>query len=258
MARFLRFRNLRLLQVAALAAYCVFYWTCFWAVIGLVLGFLVAGLVLVPTLIWPMAFQPLMPEFVTTFPLWIVGGSFAAGGVLGFIQNVRVVLGEVRRTLFFAEVKDLADHIVAYAGYTSIAAQSDTVPNNPNANVEINSAGAAGNDTIAAATTNINTLTQNSATASIIDTSPGTLQVGVVGGVFITPSGASLTIGTAANSGTLTAGGTTATPRRSNVARFSRTDGCSHISVCMAGHKRTGARVARRVAVSRSSARPAA
>ena len=48
------------------------------------------------------------------------------------------------------------------------------------------------------------------------------------------------------------------TPRRSKVARFSRTDGCSHISVCMAGHTNTGARVASNVAVNRSSERPAA
>ena len=46
-----------------------------------------------------------------------------------------------------------------------------------------------------------------------------------------------------------TAGGTMPTPRRSKVARFSRTDGCSHISVCMAGQTSTGARVASSVAV---------
>ena len=53
-------------------------------------------------------------------------------------------------------------------------------------------------------------------------------------------------------------GGTISTPRRSSVARFSRTEGCSHISVCMAGQTMTGARVARRVAMRRSSERPAA
>ncbi len=53
-------------------------------------------------------------------------------------------------------------------------------------------------------------------------------------------------------------GSTTSTPRRRRVARFSSTAGCSHISVCMAGQTSTGARVASRVAVSRSSARPAA
>ena len=43
-----------------------------------------------------------------------------------------------------------------------------------------------------------------------------------------------------------------------SVARFSWTAGCSHISVCMAGHTTTGDRVASRVAVNRSSASPAA
>ena len=41
-------------------------------------------------------------------------------------------------------------------------------------------------------------------------------------------------------------------------ARLSCTAGCSHISVCMAGHTSTGARVASSVLVSRSSLMPAA
>ena len=53
-------------------------------------------------------------------------------------------------------------------------------------------------------------------------------------------------------------GSTTWTPRRRSVARFSCTAGCSHISVCMAGQTTTGARVASRVAVSRSDEMPAA
>ena len=53
-------------------------------------------------------------------------------------------------------------------------------------------------------------------------------------------------------------GGTTITPRARRVARFCCTAGCSHISVCMAGHTTTGAAVAIRVVVSRSSAKPAA
>ena len=53
-------------------------------------------------------------------------------------------------------------------------------------------------------------------------------------------------------------GSTTCTPRRRSVARFSWTAGCSHISVCIAGHTSTGARVASSVAVSRSSEMPAA
>ena len=53
-------------------------------------------------------------------------------------------------------------------------------------------------------------------------------------------------------------GSRTITPRRRKVARFSWTLGCSHISVCMAGHSNTGARLANNVAVSRSSASPIA
>ena len=48
------------------------------------------------------------------------------------------------------------------------------------------------------------------------------------------------------------------TPRPRSVARLSCTAGCSHISVCMAGQTTTGARVASRVAVSRSLEMPAA
>ena len=52
-----------------------------------------------------------------------------------------------------------------------------------------------------------------------------------------------------------TAGSTTCTPRRS-VAMLSTTAGCSHISVCIAGHTSTGARVASSVLRSRSVASP--
>ena len=51
-------------------------------------------------------------------------------------------------------------------------------------------------------------------------------------------------------------GPTIVTPRSANVATLSVTAGCSHISVCMAGQTTTGARVAKRVAVSRSPDRP--
>ena len=54
------------------------------------------------------------------------------------------------------------------------------------------------------------------------------------------------------------AGGTIRTPRSRSVVRFCCTAGCSHISVCMAGHTITGARVASSVAVSRSFEMPAA
>lgn len=101
--------------------------------------------------------------------------------------------------------------IVAYTGYTDINALGpNTLANNSNGNFRINSLGTSGSVPIAAATTNINTLTQNFSTASTIDTSPGTLRVGSVGGFFITPGSAGLTIGVSTGSGTVTAGGNAA------------------------------------------------
>ena len=47
-------------------------------------------------------------------------------------------------------------------------------------------------------------------------------------------------------------------PAGAGPRRLSCTAGCSHISVCIAGQTTTGARVASRVAVSRSSEMPAA
>ncbi len=52
-------------------------------------------------------------------------------------------------------------------------------------------------------------------------------------------------------------GGTTVTPRPRSTSRLCWTEGCSHISVCMAGQTTTGAADATSVAVSRSSAIPA-
>ena len=53
-------------------------------------------------------------------------------------------------------------------------------------------------------------------------------------------------------------GSTMCTPRRRSVAMLSVTAGCSHISVCIAGHTITGARVASRTLVNRSVESPAA
>ena len=54
------------------------------------------------------------------------------------------------------------------------------------------------------------------------------------------------------------AGSSTSAPRPRSVATLSWVAGCCHISVCMAGANSTGQRAVSRVAVSRSSARPAA
>jgi len=97
--------------------------------------------------------------------------------------------------------------IVAYTGYTDIDALGSTIVDGTNTNVRINSMGAGGDVALSATTTNINTLTQNTGTASTIDTSGKTLRLGVSGGILITPGSAALTIGNAPNAGVLTAGG---------------------------------------------------
>jgi autotransporter-associated beta strand protein len=84
------------------------------------------------------------------------------------------------------------------------------VPDNTLANLRIDAAGSSGSVPLAAASTSINTLQQNSTTAATIDTSAGSLRVGSAGGILISPTGQSLTIGTAADAGSLTAGGSAA------------------------------------------------
>ena len=97
--------------------------------------------------------------------------------------------------------------ILAYSGYTDIAALGAVVPDNANANVRINSVGTSGNNTLAAETTTISTLLQNTGTNSTIaPTLTGTLRTNAV---MIGRSGGNLTIGAAAGDGSVL---TTATP----------------------------------------------
>ncbi len=66
-------------------------------------------------------------------------------------------------------------------GYANINAMGDVVPDSAAANVRINAAGTSGNDTVAAATTTINTLLQNTTTAATIDvTSAGAFPTGIL------------------------------------------------------------------------------
>ena len=97
--------------------------------------------------------------------------------------------------------------ITAYTGYTDIAASGSTIADGAASNVRLNSAGSGGNITLGAATTTINTLLQNTGTTATIDTSTGILRLGPVGSVLLSPFAAGLAVGTAVNSGTLTAGG---------------------------------------------------
>ena len=90
----------------------------------------------------------------------------------------------------------------AVVTYTDIAATGDTVPDGAGNYVRINSAGSGGNDQLAATTTSVTLLLQNVTTACVLDADGKTLRVGTL---QISNNMAALTIGTYANSGTLTA-----------------------------------------------------
>lgn len=105
-----------------------------------------------------------------------------------------------------------SNFILAYTGYTNIDARgpTSTIADATASNVRINTAGTAGAIALGAATTNINTLMQNTATAAIVDTAGKILRLGTTGSIMLTPTAAAagtLTIGSAVNDGTLTAGG---------------------------------------------------
>lgn len=100
--------------------------------------------------------------------------------------------------------------VIEYAGYTDIAARGpgSVIPDDATVNARINSAGTSGPITVAGATTSaVNTILQNTTTAASIDLTGKTLSVS---GLLIGAGQESLTIGTAANAGTIraaTAGG---------------------------------------------------
>lgn len=111
-------------------------------------------------------------------------------------------------------------NIVAYSAYTDITNFSTgpnavgPLPNNANANVRIVNGGTSGNITLAATSTFINTLLQSATGEAIIEVPTGsTLRLGPSGGIMLAAGAGNLTIGTTANSGNLSAGGsTTGTP----------------------------------------------
>ncbi len=93
-------------------------------------------------------------------------------------------------------------NIIALATYTDVAALGGSIASVATNNVRINSAGTGANLALAAATTTISTLMQNTTTAATVDTVSKTLQTS---GIMLASGQAALTIGTAANSGFLTA-----------------------------------------------------
>jgi autotransporter-associated beta strand protein len=99
---------------------------------------------------------------------------------------------------------DGSGNIVAYTGgYTDIAATGDTITDGAATNVRLNSAGAGGALALSAAATTVNTLLQNTTTASTIDTAGKTL---AVGGIRIASGQQeAVTVGASAGDGTLKA-----------------------------------------------------
>jgi len=104
--------------------------------------------------------------------------------------------------------------IVAYTGYADInATGSDFTAAGltANSNARINAAGPGSPVNslggLAGSTTNFNSLVQNTNTASTLDMTSQTLRLGAVGGIMIGSGRSSLTLGSAVNAGSLTAGG---------------------------------------------------
>ncbi len=104
--------------------------------------------------------------------------------------------------------------ITAYTGYvnyTRLSSGTKSIANNAADNIRIQEGtGTAANLTLAAATTNINTLNQTATGgATTIDMGTNTLRLGTSGGILTGSGVSALTIGTAANQGFLSAGGST-------------------------------------------------
>ncbi len=139
-----------------------------------------------------------------TVDFTLPGGTQSAtnGIVTSAVNNAAGILGAYA-TVGGANLATVSSgNIIAYTGYTNIAAMGDTVPNSATANVAIASAGTTGNDVLAASTTTISTLLQNSTTASTVTLPSQTLQTS---GLLIGSGQAALTIGAAVNEGILQA-----------------------------------------------------
>lgn len=109
---------------------------------------------------------------------------------------------------------DGGNNIIAYGGYTDIAASGAAIADNAASNVRINS-GTAGTITLSGTpmTVNINTLQQNTNVATTLSLAAGDiLRVGTSGGIMVTSAAGttgSLVIGNVSSQGRLTAGGNT-------------------------------------------------
>ena len=128
--------------------------------------------------------------------------------------------------------------ITAFTGYSDITRLgTSALPNTSAANVRIINGGTAGNITLAAAMTDIQSLnmTANGGTTTI---DPGTgeiLRLGAQGGILHATGASALLIGTAANDGTLTAGGAPDTAGELLIQRWSTNDLTLHSTIANNG-----------------------
>ena len=100
-----------------------------------------------------------------------------------------------------------------YANYSRLSSGTKVIANNAADNARIQEGtGTAASLTLAAATTNLNTLNQSAtggATTVLLSGANNTLRLGTAGGILAGPGVSALTIGSAVNEGFLSAGGST-------------------------------------------------
>jgi autotransporter-associated beta strand protein len=145
-----------------------------------------------------------------------VGGVFGFGGTNKINSNTVIdstgILGVWATVQNGANLATINTGVIsAYSAYNNNANFGTVIPDSgtladTDKNLRINSAPGA-NLTLGAATTNVHTLTYATATGVTIDTTGNVLRFDTGQGILMTPVGTSLTVGTAANAGTLTAGG---------------------------------------------------
>lgn len=97
--------------------------------------------------------------------------------------------------------------IGTFTGYLDLPARGGTIADGPATHVRFQSAGTGGPVALAAPTTTVDTLLQNTTTPVVIDTANRILRLGAVGGVLVPSGRGGLTLGTAPDAGVLTAGG---------------------------------------------------
>ncbi|MBI5395855.1 MAG: autotransporter-associated beta strand repeat-containing protein, partial [Verrucomicrobia bacterium] len=154
--------------------------------------------------------------------LLLPGGSGAITTILsnnnaGLLGQTGAIGGNVLATVGRADwamatnftAGSLTNKIVNYVGYVDRAG-GDSIASDSNSNVRL-IVGGAGNITLGASVTAINSLAATTASARTIDLAGQMLRMGQTAGILLTPTSGGLTLGSSANDGFLTAGGDTNT-----------------------------------------------